>query len=91
MFDESYKQAPYCCQYHVCCVPEINISQTVIVIHESRGERGSGTPSLKNYKNIGFSSNTGPDPLKNRKATKPALKCWAIIEWCFAGVPMMAH
>ena len=29
-------------------------------------------PPLKNHKNIGFSSNTGPDPLKNRKATMPA-------------------
>ena len=27
---------------------------------------------LKNHKNIGFSSNTGPDPLKNHKATMPA-------------------
>ena len=43
-------------------------------MHESRGEdTGSGTPlPLKNYKNIGFLSNTGPDPLKNHKATKPA-------------------
>ena len=30
-------------------------------------------PTLKNHKNIGFLSNTGPDPLKNHKATKPAL------------------
>ena len=31
----------------------------------SRGEyRGSGPPTLKNHKNIGFSSNTGPDPLE---------------------------
>ena len=29
------------------------------------------TPSEKSQ-NIGFSSNTGPDPLKNHKATKPA-------------------
>ena len=29
-------------------------------------------PDLKNHKNIGFSSNTGPGPLKHRKATKPA-------------------
>ena len=37
------------------------------------GGRGSGPPSpLKNYKNIGFLSDTGPDPLKNHKATKPA-------------------
>ena len=33
------------------------------------GDRGSG---LKNDKNIGFLSNTGPDNLKNHKATKPA-------------------
>ena len=41
------------------------------------GDRGSQTP-LKKHKNIGFLSNTGhtgPDPLKNHKATiyiKPA-------------------
>ena len=29
-------------------------------------------PRLKNHKNIGFLSNTGPDPLQNHKATKPA-------------------
>ena len=36
-----------------------------------RGDMGSGPPPppLKNYKNIGFLSNTGPDPLKNHKAT----------------------
>ena len=36
-----------------------------------RGGRVSGLP-LKNNKNIGFLSNTGLDPLKNLKATKPA-------------------
>ena len=35
------------------------------------GNRGSGSP-LKNHKNMGFLSNTGPDPLKNHKATKSA-------------------
>ena len=37
-------------------------------------ERWTGVqdPPLKNHKNIGFLSNTGPDPLKNHKATKPA-------------------
>ena len=40
----------------------------------SRGGRGRGPyPPLKNHKNIGFLSNTGPDPLKNHKAIKPAL------------------
>ena len=27
---------------------------------------------MKNDKNIGFLCNTGPDPLKNHKATEPA-------------------
>ena len=31
-----------------------------------------GGPPLKNHKNIGFLRNTGPDPLKYHKATKPA-------------------
>ena len=35
------------------------------------GGQGSGPP-LKNHKNIGFLSNTGPDPLRILKATKPA-------------------
>ena len=40
---------------------------------EGGGSRGSRPPPpLKNYKNIGFLSNTGPDPLNNHKATKPA-------------------
>ena len=33
---------------------------------------GPPTPSLENYKNIGFLSNTGWGPLNNHKATKPA-------------------
>ena len=32
---------------------------------------GPDTP-LKNHKNIGFLSNTSPDPLKHHKAIKPA-------------------
>ena len=28
--------------------------------------------SLENHNSIGFFSNTGPDPLENHKATKPA-------------------
>ena len=38
------------------------------------GYRGSDTPSPEKHKNIGFLRNTGPDPLKNYKVTKPA-KC----------------
>ena len=37
----------------------------------SRGrDRGSESPPLKITQIIGFLSNTGPDPLKNHKATK---------------------
>ena len=36
-----------------------------------RGGQGAWTP-LKNHKNIGFHSNTGPDPLKKHKDNKPA-------------------
>ena len=36
-----------------------------------RGGTG-GLDPLENYKNIGFLSNTCPDPLKNHKAIKPA-------------------
>ena len=36
-----------------------------------RGSRPHRTP-LKNHNHIGFICNTGPDPLKNHKATKPA-------------------
>ena len=34
------------------------------------GDKGVRT-SLKNHKNIGFLSNTGPDPLENHYATNP--------------------
>ena len=36
----------------------------------SRGGAGGPEPP-ENHKNIGFLCNTGPDPLKNHKATKP--------------------
>ena len=37
-------------------------------------QRGAGGPDppMKSHRNIEFLSNTGPDPLKNHKATKPA-------------------
>ena len=44
-----------------------------------RGDRVSGPPPpTKNHKNIGFSSNTGPDPLKNH-CYRASIQCWAII------------
>ena len=52
---------------------EVNNDRVLHVrIKRGTGGRGSG-PRLKNHKLIGFPSNTGPDPLKNHKATKPAV------------------
>ena len=50
------------------------------------GGRGSGSPIEK----IGFLNNTGPDRLKNHKATKPAFNDRLSIV-CFAGGPMMVY
>ena len=63
-----------------------------------KGGRGSGPP-LENHKAIGFLSNTGPDPIKNHKATKPAFNVWSssvrqrntTFKWRFAGGPMTAR
>ena len=41
-----------------------------------RGGTGGPTSPLENHKNIGFLGNTGPDPLKNHKSTKPAFNVW---------------
>ena len=56
---------------------------------------GSSPPG-KITKNIGFSSNTGPDLLKNRSYMYQAsIQCWTITgtpaKRHFAGVPMMAR
>ena len=54
---------------------------------------------MENHKNIRFLGITGPDPLKNHKATKPALNVGPSsarlsetpFKWCFAGEPMLVH
>ena len=47
---------------------------------EGGGGSGSERPTpLKNHKNIGFSSNTGLDPLTNR-SYQASIQCWAIID-----------
>ena len=43
----------------------------IFIMGGSRGRQGVRTAPLKNYNNKGFLSKTGPDPLKNYKATKP--------------------
>ena len=44
----------------------------MLYLHARIQSGGTGGPDQANHKNIGFVSNTGPDPLKNHKATKPA-------------------
>ena len=60
---------------------------TSIRYSTAKGRGGTGghppPPPLKNHKNIGFHSNTGPDLLKNHKA---CIQCWAII-----GTPVKCH
>ena len=51
---------------------------------DPEGETGGPDP-LKNHKNIGFSSSTSPDPLKNR-SSQASIQCWAII-----GPPAKRH
>ena len=65
-----------------------------------RGEGAGGPNPLKNHKNIGFLTNTGPDPLKitklqiqqmlghQRHASEPPFR-WR--KWRFADAPMMAR
>ena len=61
------------------------------------GGQGAGTP-LKNHKNKGFLSNTGPDlsntgpdPIKNHKATKPAFNVCPSSARHFNGVSLVGQ
>ena len=70
-------------------------------MRESRGGgggRGSRAPPLEKSQNIGFLSNTGPDPLTNYKAAKPVCNVGPHryasemqFKWHLAGGPLMAH
>ena len=64
------------------------------------GDRGPPPPPprhVKYHKNIGFPSNTRPDPLKNHKVTKPAFNVGPSsdsetpFKWRFAGGSMLAR
>ena len=73
-------------------------NQKLETVGGSRVGGGRGPDPLKNYKNIGFLSNTGQDLLKNHTATKPAFNVgppWVASETplkrCFAGGAMMAR
>ena len=60
-----------------CYINDMTTSLTLFIhIGGSRGGTGVQTsPPLKNHKNIGLSSNTGPEPLINQDT----IQCWAII------------
>ena len=49
---------------------------------------GVGTPPLKNHKNVGLFSNTGPDSLKNHKTTKPAFNSGPLLARHLNGVSL---
>ena len=53
---------------------------------DPEGGQGVRTPPpLKNHKNVGFLSNTGPDPLKSQ-SYQASIQCWATI-----GSPAKRH
>ena len=58
---------------HLHCVgQELGFKQLESCADPEGGQGVRTPPPLKNHKNIGFLSNTGPGPLKNHKATKTA-------------------
>ena len=61
-------------------IPRLAMNQSCMC--GSRGGGGAGGPDppppLKNHENIGFSSNTGPDPLKNH-CYQANIQCWVVI------------
>ena len=59
--------------------PLLNLNSVLHVRILGVGVAGRPDPFLKNHKNIGFSSNTGPDHLKNR-SYQARIQCWAIIK-----------
>ena len=55
---------------------------------------GGGTTWADTERGQGFLSNTGAEPLKNHKATKPAFNVGPLLacqetQWCFTAGPMM--
>ena len=82
--------------------PDSRTSSSMVAPSCADPEGGQGVrtppPPLENYKNIGFLSNTGPDPLKITKLPiqhsmlchyRPASE--TPFKWRFAGGPIMAR
>ena len=70
-----------------CAAPEMGVDR-----------RSGPPPPLKNHKNIGFLSNSGPDPLKTTKLPSQHSMLGyhqhtseTPFKWRFAGRPIMAH
>ena len=76
-------------------IPDDYVLMTHIVHGRiQKGRPGVWTP-LKNHKNKGFLCNTGPDPLRNHKPTKPASACQGkaismVFCWLADGGPFIA-
>ena len=74
-------------------------TSTFFQMHDMGGSRVGtvGLDPLKNHKNIGFPSNIDPDPLKIKKATKPAFNGGPLarqakrLQRRFADGPMVVH
>ena len=60
--------------YHTVCLlgQKKHYTSTCVDPEGGGGTAGPDPPLPENHKNIGFLSETGPDPLKIHKATKPA-------------------
>ena len=75
ILDMALRQIVNMVRTSLCYLSHLRVldAQSSLRIHVriQRGDRGSGPP-LKNYKNIVFLSNTGPDPLKKQKANQAA-------------------
>ena len=90
---------PFLIMMGKCWQIHINVTTHQGPCADPEGVGGQGSrPPLENYKNIGFLSNTGPDPLKITKLPiqhsmlghhLPAREM--PFKWCFAGWPLMAH
>ena len=59
-------------------IPRLAMNQSCMCGSRGGGAGGPDPPPLKNHENIGFSSNTGPDPLKNH-CYQANIQCWVVI------------
>ena len=58
--------------FYLNCVLAVGKMSVFYACTDREGGTGGLDDPLKSHNNIGFLNNTGPDPLKHHKATKPA-------------------